>query len=55
MPLTEENLKYIRDKVKKLGSVESVKKFYNRGDWVGHYALVAALTIFEKVRVKRGD
>ena len=52
MALNNSQKKFIRNKVKTLGSVEEVKKGYHRKDLVGEFALEYAKKIFKKKRRK---
>jgi hypothetical protein len=48
MALNKDQKKFIKDKVKKLGSVEAVQKDYKRKDLVSEFALEYAEKIFKK-------
>jgi hypothetical protein len=44
--LSQEQIDFIQAKVVRLGSVENVKRYYNRGDLVGEFARLVAVMVF---------
>lgn len=52
MFLSKDQKKFIKTKVKKLGSIKAVQKDYKRKDLVSEFALEYAEKIFKKGRKK---